>query len=348
MGATRPDTTWARRGARGFFPDRVPILAVGAAAGLALAPAAYAQTTVHSGSTIIQDSLCVGVDCTPAESFGFDTVRLKENNLRIKFEDTSSTGAFPSNDWSIVVNDSVNGGNAFFAIVDETAGATLLKLCAVADASCTEVIPGTGAKVGTTNTSQGTGSSATGEGSTAFGSNARAERFDTAIGFNSQVTADGSVAVGANTTVNAPNSVAVGADAQVLAGASGAVALGQGSIASEPNTVSVGTPTSLRRITNVGRGTNPFDAVNMQQFRELDDRVDDVGAISAAFSALVPAPRGTGDTQVALGVGTYSGSQAVAGGVFHHFNDNLFLNAGVSVSGNGDEVAGRAGMTFSW
>ena len=38
---------------------------------------------------IVQGSGCVGFDCVNNESFGFDTIRLKENNLRIKFEDTS-------------------------------------------------------------------------------------------------------------------------------------------------------------------------------------------------------------------------------------------------------------------
>ena len=33
-------------------------------------------------------SLCVGFDCVNGESFGFDTVRLKENNLRLHFDDT--------------------------------------------------------------------------------------------------------------------------------------------------------------------------------------------------------------------------------------------------------------------
>lgn len=52
----------------------------------------------HVGSGSIDGSLCVGNDCVSSESFGFDTVRLKENNLRIHFEDTSTAAAFPPND----------------------------------------------------------------------------------------------------------------------------------------------------------------------------------------------------------------------------------------------------------
>jgi len=50
---------------------------------------------VHNDDVIIIGSLCVGFDCVNGESFGFDTFRLKENNLRIKFDDTSTAASFP-------------------------------------------------------------------------------------------------------------------------------------------------------------------------------------------------------------------------------------------------------------
>lgn len=68
---------------------------------------------------IVQGSTCVGFDCVNNESFGFDTIRLKENNTRIKFEDTS-TGAFPSTDWQLTANDSASGGANKFSIEDVT------------------------------------------------------------------------------------------------------------------------------------------------------------------------------------------------------------------------------------
>ena len=71
---------------------------------------------------IVDGSLCVGFDCINGENFGFDTIRLKENNLRIKFQDTSVTGSFPSNDWQIIANDSVNGGGSYLAFEDTDAG----------------------------------------------------------------------------------------------------------------------------------------------------------------------------------------------------------------------------------
>lgn len=75
---------------------------------------------VFVDDVIIQGSLCVGFDCVNNESFGFDTIRLKENNTRIKFEDTSSN-TFPSTDWQLTANDSASGGLNRFSIEDITA-----------------------------------------------------------------------------------------------------------------------------------------------------------------------------------------------------------------------------------
>ncbi len=82
-----------------------------------------AADVVFPDDVIVQGSLCVGFDCINNEDFGFDTIRLKENNLRIKFMDTS-VGAFPTNDWQILVNDSASGGASKFSIEDVTGAKT--------------------------------------------------------------------------------------------------------------------------------------------------------------------------------------------------------------------------------
>ncbi len=73
---------------------------------------------------IVQGSICSGIDCANSESFGFDTLRLKENNLRIHFDDTSTGGSFPATDWRLEVNDTANGGINRFSLVDATANTT--------------------------------------------------------------------------------------------------------------------------------------------------------------------------------------------------------------------------------
>jgi hypothetical protein len=69
---------------------------------------------------IVQGSACVGLDCVDGESFGFDTIRLKENNTRIKFDDTSTSPGFPNNDWQLTANDSASGGLNKFSIENTT------------------------------------------------------------------------------------------------------------------------------------------------------------------------------------------------------------------------------------
>ncbi|MFL7794469.1 MAG: hypothetical protein AB8I69_20170, partial [Anaerolineae bacterium] len=76
----------------------------------------------YSDDMVVDGSFCVGFDCVCNMTFGFDTIVLKENNLRIFFDDTSTSASFPRNDWRITINDSANGGASYFGIDDATAG----------------------------------------------------------------------------------------------------------------------------------------------------------------------------------------------------------------------------------
>ena len=96
--------------------------------GLNPRPMFVAQT--FATDLIVQGSECVGFDCVSSESFGFDTHRLKENNLRIHFDDTSGTGSFPSNDWRIAANDTSNGGANYLAFEDATGGTVPFRVMA--------------------------------------------------------------------------------------------------------------------------------------------------------------------------------------------------------------------------
>ncbi len=85
------------------------------------------QDVLHYDDVIITGSLCVGFDCANGESFGYDTVKLKENNLRLYFQDTSA-GSFPSGDWRIRINDTTSGGASYFAVEDATNGRTPFRI----------------------------------------------------------------------------------------------------------------------------------------------------------------------------------------------------------------------------
>ncbi|MCX7556968.1 tail fiber domain-containing protein [Xanthomonadaceae bacterium JHOS43] len=74
-----------------------------------------ARDQVIPDDLIVQGSVCTGIDCADNESFGFDTMRLKENNPRLTFIDTS-VDTFPSGDWQLRANDNQSGGTDHFSI----------------------------------------------------------------------------------------------------------------------------------------------------------------------------------------------------------------------------------------
>ena len=126
-------------------------------AGLLLAAAAFgaprmaSADIVHNDDVIIIGSLNVGFDAVNGKNFGFDTIILSENNLRVKFEDTSNSASFPSNDWRLVANDSTNGGLNFFAIEDAETGRDVIKAEAGARANALYVEADGDIGVGTDN-----------------------------------------------------------------------------------------------------------------------------------------------------------------------------------------------------
>ncbi len=69
----------------------------------------------------IQGSLQIGFDAVNNGTFGSDTMIMRENNLRMLFDDTSSTASFPSNDWRFTFNGQNNGDANYFSIDDATA-----------------------------------------------------------------------------------------------------------------------------------------------------------------------------------------------------------------------------------
>ncbi|MDQ2092200.1 hypothetical protein, partial [Marimonas arenosa] len=97
------------------------------ALGLAAGPS---QADEIIGNLYIDGSLCVGNDCVNGQAFGFDTQILKENNLRLFFDDTSSTATFPNNDWRFALNDTSDGGDDHFSLADATAGRYVFRVFA--------------------------------------------------------------------------------------------------------------------------------------------------------------------------------------------------------------------------
>lgn len=83
----------------------------------------FEKDILHLDDVIVIGSQCVGTSCVNGESFGTDTIRLKETTLRIKFQDTS-VSPFPTRDWQLTANDSFSGGVEKFSIDDVDGGTT--------------------------------------------------------------------------------------------------------------------------------------------------------------------------------------------------------------------------------
>ena len=111
------------------------------------------NNVVTADNEIIQGSLCVGLDCVSTESFGFDTLRLKENNTRITFLDTSTSAGFPNNVWTLTANDSCSGCLNKFSIDDVTGGKTPFTV--IAGAPTNSLWVASNGKVGLGNSSPG-------------------------------------------------------------------------------------------------------------------------------------------------------------------------------------------------
>lgn len=110
---------------------------------------------VIADDLIVQGSACVGLDCVDGESFGFDTIRVKENNDRIQFDDTSTSAGFATNNWQIRANAQGSGGGAFLAFVDQGAtgnsetGTLVFQVDAGAPANSLRVSSGGNVGIGT-------------------------------------------------------------------------------------------------------------------------------------------------------------------------------------------------------
>jgi len=159
----------------------------------------------------------------------------------------------------------------------------------VGDAStaCDYAIGDTSMAEGLRDFAIGTDAYAAGSYSIAAGDSAHADGLETAaVGAGAYATGDQSVALGAFANASGAGAAAVGAFANVsgvgaaaigegaTAAGDNSVALGAGSYADRGDAVSVGDDGTdglvafQRQITNVAAGTQPFDAVNLQQLDE--------------------------------------------------------------------------------
>jgi len=103
------------------------ILTTGFVSILLLSGASFADEVIND-DLIIDGSLCAGTSCADGEEFELDTIRIKASDPLIKLEDTSTSAAFPSNDWSIGIANTGANGAPQFVIKDVSGGENVLIL----------------------------------------------------------------------------------------------------------------------------------------------------------------------------------------------------------------------------
>ena len=94
---------------------------------LAIAPGQVVADEVITDDLIVYGSICVGLGCAVDEDFEFDTIQLVSESPQIQFEDTSSTAAFPTQDWTIGMDDGPSSSSVFF-VKDATAHTMVLQM----------------------------------------------------------------------------------------------------------------------------------------------------------------------------------------------------------------------------
>jgi Chaperone of endosialidase len=98
-------------------PDALETTSTRAIPGRVLKPSVQ---TFFASDVAATGGVCAGSDCINGESYGLASAKLKENNTRLKFEDTS-VAPFPTTDWQLSANDTFSGGANKFFFEDLTA-----------------------------------------------------------------------------------------------------------------------------------------------------------------------------------------------------------------------------------
>lgn len=93
----------------------------------AIAQPGFADQVI-ADDVIMQSSLCVGAACADLEDFGFDTLRIKADSPQLLFDDTSTSGSFPNQDWLMGTGDDNVATGATFFVRNVTNALNVLQL----------------------------------------------------------------------------------------------------------------------------------------------------------------------------------------------------------------------------
>jgi hypothetical protein len=93
-------------------------------------PAPSPDDFLINDDLVVVGATCSGIDCVNNEVFNLENLLLKQNNNRIRADDTSAAAGFPNNDWELRFNDDFSGGLNRFMLVDLSASTTPVSVLA--------------------------------------------------------------------------------------------------------------------------------------------------------------------------------------------------------------------------
>lgn len=283
---------------------------------------------------IVQKSACVGLDCFNGE-VPSATITIKQNNTRVGFTNTASSG----DSWQMTANETTNGGSNYIGV------------------QTYDVVP---------RVSDG---SAFGYDSAGTRYMNRPPLWPAGDPPPAGVVF-GPIPAG-EVVYSQPGVVERvyehNGEFRLGSGSNGGVALGRNSNLVN-GTVSIGGTGTERRLTHLSAGIHDTDAITLGQMQgyyplknevqviasqeekaaQLEDELDGAAAAAAALSALAPNSRAASRSSLGIGLGTYNNSIAVAVGYFFQITHNSLLNLAISGTNDLDGLASSIGFSYQF
>ena len=299
---------------------------------------------VINDDLIVQEHACIGRDCRDGVDLDFTTMVLKENNIRILFDDTSNLSNFARNDWGIEINGRGNNASNYFAIVDRTSNQTLFRLCAVADTNCQNIVPATASPQIGTNTTNITNNA----------NNISTNTNNITTNTNNISTNANNISTNANNITTNANNIAtntnnIATNTNDIATNANNISTNTNNIATNTNNIATNTNDIATNAANIAAFTNN-STNNAAKFASLGSQVrtnKDGIALAMALGGGAPLLEEQNGS-VTLNYGNFDGADAL--GVIGNFrlNDHFVVGAAVGTGFNTGSVGGRIGITAAW
>jgi hypothetical protein len=150
-----------------------------------------------------------------------------------------------------------------------------------------------------------------------------------------------------NTDSGVSHGVSIGQTSTVISGGTNSTSL---TLDDSGATFKNDTTSGPAKVTGVADGVGDYDAVNMRQYRHLEDRVDKAysGIASVAALAAIPPPVPGKNFSVGVGYGNFESTSAVGVGAKALVGQdrNITLTAGVGLGENATTVSAGVGWSF--